>query len=96
VLFRSRGFRYVRLPQGTFYGSGGAGKAGACMLNPGFNGVGVTVAMNAQQFESESRRPVFRAPAPCVPAHHADPTAPLAPPAPSHDAPSCVQCVACV
>jgi len=31
---------------GTFYGHGGAGKNGACMLNTGFNGVATTVALN--------------------------------------------------
>jgi hypothetical protein len=36
---------------GTFYGEGGAGKSGACMLNRGFNGISVTAAMNAQQYE---------------------------------------------
>lgn len=41
----------LSLWQGTFYGAGGAGKAGACMLNPGFNGVGLTVAMNSAQFD---------------------------------------------
>eukprot|EP00952_Eustigmatos_sp_NYUAD-ZCMA_P009748 40240-Eustigmatos_ZCMA.PRE.1 len=38
---------------GTFYGAGGAGGSGACMLQPGFNGVGITVAMNVAQYESE-------------------------------------------
>jgi len=38
------------LSQGTFYGAGGAGKSGMCMLNPGFNGVGITVALNGAQF----------------------------------------------
>ena len=37
---------------GTFYGAGGNGAAGACMLQPGFNGVSTTVAMNHQQFEN--------------------------------------------
>ena len=37
---------------GTFYGAGGNGAAGACMLSPGFNGVSTTVAMNHQQFEN--------------------------------------------
>ena len=32
--------------EGTFYGHGGAGKNGACMLNTGFNGVSTTVALN--------------------------------------------------
>ncbi|GAB5029888.1 barwin-related endoglucanase [Nannochloropsis oceanica] len=37
--------------QSTFYGAGGAGQGGACMLPRGFNGVGVTVAMNQAQYE---------------------------------------------
>lgn len=37
---------------GTFYGEGGNGARGACLLTPGFNGVGTTVAMNRQQFEN--------------------------------------------
>ena len=37
---------------GTFYGRGGNGARGACMLEPGFNGVGTTVAMNREQFEN--------------------------------------------
>lgn len=36
---------------GTFYGAGGNGAQGACMLQPGFNGVGTTVAINQAQFE---------------------------------------------
>jgi hypothetical protein len=36
---------------GTFYGAGGNGAQGACMLQPGFNGVATTVAMNHEQFE---------------------------------------------
>ncbi len=39
---------------GTFYGAGGAGKSGACMLNPGFNGVPITVAMNRAQYDGGS------------------------------------------
>ena len=35
---------------GTFYGAGGAGQAGACMLTPGFNGVTITAAMNREQY----------------------------------------------
>lgn len=35
---------------GTFYGSGGAGESGACMLKKGFNGVGVTCAMNKEDY----------------------------------------------
>jgi hypothetical protein len=52
--------------QGTFYGAGGAGESGACMLQPGFNGVGVTVAMNAEQFEGESPASVCHAPPPTL------------------------------
>jgi len=37
---------------GTFYGMGGNGANGACMLQPGFNGVTTTVAMNHAQFEN--------------------------------------------
>ena len=37
---------------GTFYGAGGNGANGACMLAPGFNGVGTTVAINHVQFEN--------------------------------------------
>jgi hypothetical protein len=37
--------------QGTFYGMGGAGAAGACMLRPGFNGVGTSVAINQAQWD---------------------------------------------
>jgi len=36
---------------GTFYGAGGNGAQGACMLPPGFNRVSITVAMNHDQFE---------------------------------------------
>ena len=36
---------------GTFYGDGGAGEKGACMLKRGFNGVATTVALNREQFE---------------------------------------------
>jgi hypothetical protein len=36
---------------GTFYGDGGAGDRGACMLQRGFNGVSTTVAMNKQQYD---------------------------------------------
>jgi len=35
---------------GTFYGGGGAGAQGACMLQPGFNGVGLTVAVAPDAF----------------------------------------------
>ena len=35
---------------GTFYGSGGAGDRGACMLRPGFNGVPVTCAINPNDY----------------------------------------------
>lgn len=38
--------------QSTFYGAGGAGAAGSCMLAPGFNGVGITVALNRAQYEA--------------------------------------------
>ena len=38
-------------PQATFYGAGGNGQNGACMLPRGFNGVGVTVAINQAQWE---------------------------------------------
>lgn len=36
--------------RGTFYGDGGAGEKGACMLKKGFNGVAITAAMNREQF----------------------------------------------
>lgn len=36
--------------EATFYGAGGAGDKGACLHSPGFNGVGITVAMNAEQY----------------------------------------------
>lgn len=36
---------------GTFYGAGGHGAEGACMLTPGFNGVSTTVAINQNQWE---------------------------------------------
>jgi len=36
----------------TFYGPGGAGANGACMLEVGFNGIGNTVAMNPHQYEN--------------------------------------------
>lgn len=35
---------------GTFYGAGGNGAAGACFIQPGSMGIGVTVAMNGAQF----------------------------------------------
>lgn len=35
---------------GTFYGDGGAGDKGACMLRKGFNGVATTAALNHAQF----------------------------------------------
>lgn len=37
---------------GTFYGDGGAGEKGACMLKRGFNGVATTVAMNKAQYDN--------------------------------------------
>jgi len=37
---------------GTFYGAGGNGANGACMLPPDFNGVDTTVAMNHVQFDN--------------------------------------------
>lgn len=37
---------------GTFYGEGGAGERGACMLPRYFNGIENTVAMNPFQFEA--------------------------------------------
>lgn len=37
--------------QATFYGQGGAGQGGACMLERGFNGVGITVAINQAQWD---------------------------------------------
>jgi hypothetical protein len=40
--------------QATFYGAGGSGDKGACMHSPGFNGVGITVAMNVEQYEEGS------------------------------------------
>lgn len=36
---------------GTYYGEGGAGEAGACMLPRNFNGIRNTVAINHAQFE---------------------------------------------
>jgi hypothetical protein len=42
--------------QGTFYGAGGNGERGACFVKPGETGVGVTVAMNAAQFDGACRR----------------------------------------
>ena len=36
---------------GTFYGNGGNGHFGACMLEPGFNNIGLTVAINREQFQ---------------------------------------------
>ena len=36
----------------TFYGPGGAGASGACMLEVGFNGIGTTVAMNPFQYDN--------------------------------------------
>jgi hypothetical protein len=36
--------------EGTFYGDGGAGEHGACMLKRGFNGVATTVAINKPQY----------------------------------------------
>lgn len=36
---------------GTFYGEGGHGAQGACMLSKEFNGVKKTVAINAAQWE---------------------------------------------
>jgi len=38
--------------EGTFYGAGGAGESGACMLPRGFNGVLNTVAINPFQYEN--------------------------------------------
>lgn len=35
---------------GTFYGAGGHGAEGACMLQPGFNNVAITAAMNREQY----------------------------------------------
>lgn len=37
---------------GTFYGEGGHGAEGACMLPRGFNGVATTVAINSEQWEN--------------------------------------------
>jgi len=37
---------------GTFYGAGGNGQNGACMLVPGFNGVTTTAAINQHQYEN--------------------------------------------
>jgi len=37
---------------GTFYGAGGNGANGACMLQPGFNGIPQTVAINIEQYEN--------------------------------------------
>jgi len=39
---------------GTFYGAGGAGSAGSCMLERGFNGIEMTVAMNSVQYDGGS------------------------------------------
>lgn len=35
---------------GTFYGDGGHGAEGACMLERGFNGIPMTVAINHEQW----------------------------------------------
>ena len=35
---------------GTFYGDGGHGAEGACMLERGFNGIPMTVAINREQW----------------------------------------------
>jgi hypothetical protein len=35
---------------GTFYGQGGAGKQGSCLLDRGFNGVSITCAMNPHDY----------------------------------------------
>jgi hypothetical protein len=37
--------------EGTFYGEGGAGETGSCMLNRNFNGIPITVAINNDQYE---------------------------------------------
>jgi hypothetical protein len=37
---------------GTFYGDGGHGAEGACMLERGFNGIPITVAINQDQWEN--------------------------------------------
>lgn len=38
--------------QATFYGAGGAGEIGACMLARGFNDVGLTVAINGPMWNN--------------------------------------------
>ena len=47
-------FMYVSAFEGdiTFYGAGGAGERGACMLQTGFNGITNTVAINREQFDN--------------------------------------------
>ena len=37
---------------GTYYGQGGAGQAGSCMLPRSFNGILNTVAINAEQYDN--------------------------------------------
>jgi hypothetical protein len=37
---------------GTYYGAGGAGEKGSCMLPRYFNGVTMTVAMNKEQYDN--------------------------------------------
>jgi len=39
---------------GTFYGQGGAGKEGSCALERGFNGVGITCAINPNDYNDGS------------------------------------------
>lgn len=38
----------------TFYGNGGAGEKGACMLKPKFNGVPITCAINGNDYKGGS------------------------------------------
>jgi len=50
IMTTTRGARAYE-GDGTFYGAGGNGIHGACMLQPGFNGIDTTVAINHEQFE---------------------------------------------
>jgi len=51
VVLMFTGGCYAHDGDATFYGAGGHGELGACMLPVGFNGVGNTVAINAAQWE---------------------------------------------
>lgn len=39
---------------GTYYGNGGAGESGSCLLRRFFNGIGITVAINQEQYDNGS------------------------------------------